>query len=59
MIKKPAYTRALKSLLDHAGKTNAKAETSSATGLGQFVNATWLDMIKRYRNELTCPKPTR
>ncbi len=34
------------------GKKNAKAPTSSATGLGQFIDGTWLDMIRRYRPDL-------
>ncbi|MGY8666464.1 hypothetical protein Q3C01_29500 [Bradyrhizobium sp. UFLA05-109] len=34
------------------GDPKAKASTSSATGLGQFINGTWLDMIKRYHPEL-------
>lgn len=37
---------------ESAGKSNAKAPTSSATGLGQFINGTWLDMIKRYHPEM-------
>jgi len=28
--------------------TNAKAKTSSATGLFQFIDNTWLDMVKKY-----------
>jgi hypothetical protein len=35
--------------LKEANKPN---KTSSALGLGQFVNGTWLDMIKRYRHDL-------
>jgi hypothetical protein len=35
------------------GDTNAKNKRSSATGLGQFLNETWLDMIRAYRPELT------
>ena len=29
-------------------KTDAKAKTSSATGLYQFIDRTWLDMVDRY-----------
>jgi len=35
------------------GDSNAKNKRSSATGLGQFLNETWLDMIRAYRPELT------
>jgi hypothetical protein len=34
------------------GDSNAKNKRSSATGLGQFLNETWLDMIRAYRPEL-------
>jgi len=33
-------------------KANEPNKTSSALGLGQFINGTWLDMIKRYRRDL-------
>lgn len=33
-------------------KANKPNKTSSALGLGQFINGTWLDMIKRYRGDL-------
>lgn len=33
-------------------KANQPNKTSSALGLGQFINGTWLDMIKRYRSDL-------
>lgn len=33
-------------------KANQPNKTSSALGLGQFINATWLDMIKRHRQDL-------
>ena len=33
-------------------KANEPNKTSSALGLGQFINGTWLDMIKRYRHDL-------
>lgn len=35
--------------LKKANKTN---QTSSALGIGQFIDGTWLDMIKRYRHDL-------
>ncbi len=35
--------------IESAGKANAKAATSSATGLAQFVNATWLETVRRHR----------
>jgi hypothetical protein len=34
------------------GDPNAKNRRSSATGLGQFVNETWLDLIRTYRPDL-------
>lgn len=38
--------------IESAGKLQAKASTSSATGLGQFLNATWLDTLKKHRPDL-------
>ena len=35
------------------GDPNAGAATSSAVGLGQFTKKTWLDMMSRYRPDLT------
>ncbi len=35
------------------GDPNAKNSRSSATGLGQFVNETWLDLVREYRPDLT------
>jgi hypothetical protein len=35
------------------GDPNAKNSRSSATGLGQFLNETWLDLIRTYRPDLT------
>ena len=35
------------------GDSNAKNSHSSATGLGQFLNETWLDLIRTYRPDLT------
>jgi hypothetical protein len=34
------------------GNPDAKNERSSATGLGQFLNGTWLEMIRAYRPDL-------
>jgi hypothetical protein len=34
------------------GDPNAKSRRSSATGLGQFLNETWLDMIRAHRPDL-------
>ena len=34
------------------GDPNAKNERSSATGLGQFLDETWLDMIRAHRPDL-------
>lgn len=35
--------------IESAGKPLAKASTSSALGLGQFLNATWLETVRRHR----------
>jgi hypothetical protein len=35
------------------GDPNAKNSRSSATGLGQFLNTTWLELIREYRPDLT------
>ena len=35
---------------------NKPNKASSALGLGQFINGTWLDMIKRYRPKLAAGK---
>jgi hypothetical protein len=34
------------------GDPNAKSKRSSATGLGQFLDETWLDLIRAYRPDL-------
>jgi hypothetical protein len=34
------------------GNPNAKNKRSSATGLGQFLDETWLDMIRAHRSDL-------
>lgn len=38
--------------IESAGKPRAKAGTSSASGLGQFINATWLGVVKKHRPDL-------
>lgn len=37
--------------IESAGNPLAAAATSSARGLGQFLNATWLTMVKKHRPE--------
>jgi hypothetical protein len=34
------------------GDPNAKSKRSSATGLGQFLDETWLDMVPAHRPDL-------
>lgn len=38
--------------IESAGKVNAKAATSTALGLGQFLNKTWLGLVKRHRPDV-------
>jgi hypothetical protein len=38
--------------VESSGDPNAKNKRSSATGLGQFLDETWLDMIRAYRPDL-------
>lgn len=40
-------------VVESGGDPNAKNKQSSAMGLGQFLNETWLEMIRAYRPELT------
>lgn len=35
--------------IESAGNPNAKARTSTASGLGQFLKATWRDTVKKHR----------
>lgn len=35
--------------IESAGNPNAKAPTSSAAGLGQFINATWLATLRKHQ----------
>ena len=38
--------------VESRGKSNAQNKDSTAGGQGQFINSTWLSMIKKYRPEL-------
>ena len=38
--------------VESSGDWNAKNKRSSATGAGQFLDETWLDMIRTYRRDL-------
>lgn len=38
--------------IESAGNPRAKAATSSALGLGQFLNATWLAVVQKHRPDL-------
>src|SRR5690242_16069328 len=38
--------------VESSGDANAKNKRSSATGLGQFLNETWLDLIRAHRPDL-------
>lgn len=38
--------------VESGGNANAKNPLSSATGLGQFIESTWLRMMKQYRPDL-------
>ena len=38
--------------IESAGNPNAKAGTSTATGLGQFLKGTWRDTVKKYRPDV-------
>lgn len=50
-------TRAQKIMYwESGGDANAKAPTSSATGAGQFINSTWLPLIKAHRPDLAAGK---
>jgi hypothetical protein len=39
-------------MVESSGNPNAKAKTSSATGLHQFTSGTWLNIIEKYEPEL-------
>lgn len=38
--------------IESAGNPNAKAKTSSATGLGQFIDGTWIAVVQKHRPDL-------
>lgn len=38
--------------IESAGNPNAKAKTSSAAGLGQFIDSTWTLLLQKHRPEL-------
>jgi hypothetical protein len=38
--------------VESGGNANAKNPRSSASGLGQFINSTWLTTVRRYRPDL-------
>lgn len=38
--------------IECSGRPNLKAETSSALGLGQFLNATWLSTVRKHRPDI-------
>lgn len=38
--------------IESAGNPNARAKTSSATGLGQFIDATWMAVVSKRRPDL-------
>lgn len=43
-------------MAESGGNPNAKNPNSSATGLGQFTDATWLPLIKKHRPDLAVGK---
>lgn len=50
----PISTTAAKIIgVESAGNARAKNPRSSASGLGQFTDATWLETVRRHRPELT------
>jgi hypothetical protein len=44
--------------VESGGDANAKNKRTSATGLGQFLNETWLDLIRAYRPDLVRGRST-
>ena len=38
--------------VESGGDSNARNKRSSATGAGQFLDETWLEMIRTYRRDL-------
>ncbi len=45
--------------LESGGRDDAKAGSSSATGAGQFIDDTWLSMIRRHRPDLAHGKSAK
>jgi LAS superfamily LD-carboxypeptidase LdcB len=41
--------------IESSGRANAKASTSSATGLFQFIDSTWQSMLKKYASVYNIP----
>lgn len=44
--------------IESGGDPRARAKTSSATGLGQFVSKTWLKTVRKHRPDLIEGRPT-
>lgn len=44
---------------ESGGNPNATNQDSTATGLGQFIGSTWLEMIKRHRPDIAAGKTTQ
>lgn len=44
--------------VESGGNANAKNPNSSASGVGQFLDSTWLAMVKKYRPDLANRKPS-
>jgi hypothetical protein len=42
--------------VESGGNANARNPRSSAAGLGQFIDGTWMDMVSRYRPDLAAGK---
>lgn len=53
----PAYLRQT-ALRESSGDPSARAATSSAAGLFQFIEATWLETLERYGDKLGLQAPT-
>jgi hypothetical protein len=50
------YAARVKGTENNTGDPNARSTTSSATGDGQFIDQTWVDVMNRNRPELTAGK---
>lgn len=44
--------------IESGGNPNAKAATSSALGLGQFLNQTWLNVVEKHRADVMSDRTT-